>query len=165
MGKRPHGPASAMPRTEHCSGFYERSGGLHKRRQTLQHCHARGIVLGSSSMERATRPTAAASSEDMQLPDCSCLSCLPGRFVGDMPDAQAAYRHHNANESSGVHCCNRRCRARGLRATRWPGRREAPQGAARRRGGRSNYHRERASGIGDARGQHTALNKGSANDN
>ncbi len=98
-----------MPHTGHCSGLCERSGGLPKRRSTLQHCHARGIVLGSSSMERATRPTAAASSEDMQLPDCSCLSCLPGRFVGGMPDAQAAYRHHNANESSGVHCHNRRC--------------------------------------------------------
>ena len=38
-------------------------------------------------------------------------------------------------------------------------RRRAPQGAAGRLGERSTYHRERASGIGNARGQHTALNR------
>ena len=38
-------------------------------------------------MERATHPTATATPEARQLPDCSCLSCLPGRFVGGMPDA------------------------------------------------------------------------------
>ena len=92
--------ASAVPHTGHCT----------KDPGALCPCHAQGTARVPRGRQLFTAtPVAATRSEDRQLSDCSCLSCLPGRFVGGMPDAQAAYRHHNANESSGVHCHNRRC--------------------------------------------------------